>query len=442
MLKAFNSSETINAIEEEIQSKYKGFKKYCFTFLKWLILSIVVGVICGIIGTLFYYCVEWANFRIFCDEWLIFFLPFAGLLIVFLYRKFGIKKDKGTNLVIKSIRSDEKVPLRMTALVFVSTTLTHLCGGSAGREGAALQIGGGIGTKLGKLFKLDERGVHVLTMCGMSALFSALFGTPITAAIFSMEVISVGLMHYSALIPCLFASIIANKIALLADIVYEQEHYYLSGLPYDNSMLTYGKIIIIGLCCAIVGVIFCEIMHKLPKLLHSCIKNQYLLAFLGGLAIIILTLLVGDRCTSLYNGAGSGAIERAINGEAHLLWYSFIMKIIFTAITLSCGFKGGEIVPTFFIGATLGYVLGPVVGLSASFGAALGMIGMFCAVVNCPLASIILSVELFGGYSDNLMMFAVVCAVSYMMSGTYSLYSSQKIMYSKLEPEFINRNAK
>lgn len=424
--------EIHSKIEEEIHSKYVGVKKYYFTFLKWLLLSIIVGVVCGFIGTAFFYCVSSSTNVRKMFPFLIYFMPLAGMLIVFAYRTLGVKHDKGTNLVISSIRSKEVVPLRTVFLIFVSTSITHLFGGSAGREGAALQIGGGIGARIGKIFRLDERGLHILTMCGMSAVFSALFGTPITATIFSMEVISVGLMHYSALVPCLFSSIISYQIAIHANV--EFEIYNLAVFP-PETFITYGKVIVIGLVCAMVGVIFCETMHKFSKLIRKIIKNPYVLAAFGGGVIIILTLLVGNQD---YNGAGTDIILKAVNGEAH--WYSFILKIIFTVVTLSCGFKGGEIVPTFFIGSTLGCVLAPVIGLPASFGAALGMIGIFCAVVNCPIASLALSIELFG--VDRIILFAIVCVVSYMMSGTYSLYSSQKIMYSKLEPEYINRNAK
>lgn len=421
-----------NSLEEELHSKYIGARKYYMTFVKWFFLSIIVGAVCGTVGTAFFYCVSSATSVRKMMPWLIYFLPAAGMLIVFAYNTLGVEKDKGTNLVIRSVRSKEVVPLKVVFLIFMSTSITHLFGGSAGREGAALQIGGGIGAKIGSFFKLDERGLHILTMCGMSAVFSALFGTPITATIFSMEVISVGLMHYSAFVPCLFSSIIAYKIALYCGV--EFEVYKILSFP-NESLFTYGKVIVVGLVCAMVGVIFCETMHKFSRFIHSKIENKYLLAAGGGILIIILTLIVGNQD---YNGAGTNIIEEAVSGNA--VWYAFILKIVFTVITLSCGFKGGEIVPTFFIGSTLGCVLGPLLGLNASFSAALGLVGMFCAVVNCPIASLFLSIELFG--VDRVLLFAVVCAVSYMMSGTYSLYSSQKIMYSKLEPEYINKNAK
>lgn len=419
-------------IRKDIQAKYEGLKKYYITFFKWLLLSLIIGGLCGVTGTLFFYCISIATNLRQENTWLIYLLPVAGLVIAFAYSKADMKKDKGTNLVITSIRSQEKVPLRMVALIFGSTTITHLFGGSAGREGAALQIGGGIGTRIGKRFRLSEREMSVVTMCGMSAVFSALFGTPLTATIFSMEVISVGLMHYSALVPCLFASILSYQIAKHAKVAFEV--YHVTAFPKEN-LLTFGKVIVIGLVCAMVGVIFCMIMHKTAKLVQKYVKNRYVLVFAGGVVIVLLTKLLG---TYDYNGAGGHIIERAVEGEA--VWYAWILKILFTAITLSCGFKGGEIVPTFFIGSTLGCVVAPLVGLPASLGAALGMIGMFCAVVNCPIASLFLSVELFG--TEGLLFFAIVCVVSYMMSGTYSLYSGQKIMYSKLEPEYINRKAK
>lgn len=422
----------LDSIEEELQSKYQGGKKYLVTFVKWLFLSIFIGGVCGAAGTLFFHCVSISTRVRTAHLWLIYLLPFIGLLIVFAYHMAGLNRDKGTNLVIHSIRSKEVVPLRMSLLIFVSTALTHLCGGSAGREGAALQIGGGIGAKIGQIVHLNEKELHVMTMCGMSAVFSALFGTPLTATVFSIEVVSVGLMHYSALVPCLFSSILAYEIATHAGVVYET--YHLSDFP-PETLLSYGRIIVIGLICAAVGVIFCVIMHKTGKLLHFYVRNRYLLVFAGGALIVLLTKLCG---TYDYNGAGGDVIARALEGDA--VWYAFLMKILFTAITLSSGFKGGEIVPTFFIGSTLGCVIAPLIGLPASFGAALGMIGMFCAVVNCPIASLLLSVELFG--AERIVLFAIVCAVSYMMSGTYSLYSSQKIVYSKLEPEYINKHAK
>ena len=296
----------LDSIEEELQSKYQGGKKYLVTFVKWLFLSIFIGCVCGAAGTLFFHCVSISTRVRTAHLWLIYLLPFAGLLIAFAYHMAGLNRDKGTNLVIHSIRSKEVVPLRMSLLIFVSTALTHLV-------------------------LLNEKELHVMTMCGMSAVFSALFGTPLTATVFSIEVVSVGLMHYSALVPCLFSSILAYEIATHAGVVYET--YHLTDFP-PETLLSYGRIIVIGLICAAVGVIFCEIMHKTGRLLHFYVRNRYALVFAGGALIVLLTKLCG---TYDYNGAGGDVIARALEGDA--VWYAFLMKILFTAITLSTSGK-------------------------------------------------------------------------------------------------------
>lgn len=406
-------------------------KIYSWVFMKWLLFAGCTGIVCGLVGTAFYYCVFYANQLRAAYPWLIFFLPLAGVAIIAFYHILKMDHDPGTNLVISSVRSEEKVPPKMMFLIFFGTTLTHLFGGSAGREGAALQIGGSIGTCIGDLFHLDEKDMHMITMCGMSGVFAALFGTPLTAALFSIEVISVGIMYYSALFPCLTASLVSYGIANLLSV--RAEHYTILSAP-DLTLLSSVQAALLGAACAVISILFCVSMHRTGNLFQK-IRNPFLRVVIGAMIIIALTLLVGNQD---YNGVGTAVIERAIQGEA--VPWAFLLKIVFTAVTLSVGFKGGEIVPTFFVGATLGCVVGPLLGLPASCGAALGMVGMFCGVVNCPVTSIILSVELFG--SEHLLLFAIVCIVSYMLSGTYSLYHSQKIVYSKLKAKYINANTR
>lgn len=409
-----------------------GVKRYLFTFIKWTFLAVVIGVVCGCIGTVFHICVEKATEIRTENSWIIFLLPFAGLFIVFLYTKTNQENDKGTNLVIESVRSAEKIPAIMAPLIFIATFLTHLFGGSAGREGAALQIGGSVAATIGRGCKMKEDDIRVITMCGMSAMFAALFGTPLTAAVFAMEVISVGVIYYTALVPCSFAAVVGTLVAKkfgIAPVAYKIANY-----PNVNTK-TIISVAILALLCALVSIVFCITMAYTGKMYKKYIKNQYLRAFVGGVIVVLLTVMVG---THDYNGAGMNIVEKAINGKAANT--AFIMKIIFTAVTLGAGFRGGEIVPTFFIGATFGCVVGPIIGLNPGFAAAVGIVAMFCSVVNCPLASMILSIELFS--SSDVILFAIACAVSYMMSGYYGLYSSQKIMYSKLAPNFINRNAK
>lgn len=401
---------------------------YIKIFLKWAWMSAVTGVVCGLIGSGFYYCVKWAiTFRE-GHNWMLFLLPVAGLLIVWLYQSCGLKKDSGTNMILSSIRSSEKVPLKMAPLIFISTVLTHLCGGSSGREGAALQIGGSIGAFLGRTVHMDEKDIHVITMCGMSAVFSALFGTPMTAVVFSMEVVSVGIIYYVAFVPCIISSLIAYGISIWFHI--RPTGYTITGIP-ELSVKSVVQMLVMGGLCALCGMLFCVLMHVGHEIYQHYIKNPYIRIVVGAGMVILLTLIVG--CDD-YNSAGVAVIARALKGQARP--EAFLLKIIFTVITLQAGFKGGEIVPTFFIGSTFGNVVGRLIGLSPSFGAAVGLIAVFCAVVNCPIASMMLSIELFG--AQALPLFGAACGVSYMLSGYYSLYSSQKIVYSKLHPTYVN----
>ena len=318
----------------------------------------------------------------------------------------------------------------MAPLIFVSTVITHLFGGSSGREGAALQIGGSIGVSIGKILKLDESDKHILTLCGMSAVFSALFGTPITAALFSMEVISIGILYYCAFVPCLFSSVISFAITQKLHVVHE--HYDITGIPSSIDVVMVLKVIGLAILCAILSSLFCIFMTIVHKLFRKYFKNQYLRVFAGGLMLVLLNIVLK---TTDYNGTGMNIIAKALNGDAQPA--AFLLKALFTAITIGCGFRGGEIVPSFFVGATFGCVAGGLMGMDPGFAAALGMVCFFCGVVNCPLTSLFLSIELFG--ANGIMFFTIGCAVSYMLSGYFGLYQSQKIVYSKYKTNYINK---
>ncbi|MDO5517059.1 MAG: chloride channel protein [Clostridium sp.] len=417
---------------EIIEQKLSSIGRYTVTFIKWILISALTGVIGGTIGSLFHLSVEYAtNYRI-NNSMILYFLPLGGIAIVFLYNLSHSHDEAGTNLVIDSVRKDGKVPASMAPLIFISTVITHLFGGSAGREGAALQLGGSIGSQIGNVIGLDEKDMHLVTLCGMSGVFSALFGTPLTATFFAMEVVSIGIIYYSSFIPCIVASIVAYGISLLFGL--EPVRFTLNIIP-EFTIENMIKVGILAALCAVVSIIFCEALHKTNSLFSKAIKNSYLRIFVGGVIIVILTLLVGCRD---YNGAGMDIITNAINGNAKT--EAFLLKIIFTAITIGVGYKGGEIVPTFFVGATFGCIVGSYLGLDPGFSAAVGLVALFCGVVNTLISSIILSVELFG--AQDIMLFSIACGVSYMLSGYYSLYSSQKIIYSKLKAEYINRSAK
>lgn len=411
----------------------KTLYKDSLIFIKWVAIAILLGGVGGALGSVFHILVDLATATRTEHSFLIYLLPLGGLVIVFLYRFAHATRGVDTNRVIEAADSDNKsIPIVMAPLIFVSTVITHLFGGSAGREGAALQIGGSIGYFLGKLFKLDKKDLHIIVMTGMSSLFAALFGTPITATFFAVEVISVGVMHYAGLVPCIISSLVASYVAKLfglhpvnfADVV----------LPDINIVLAL-KSILLAVLCAFVSVVFCLSLEKGEHLFKKYLKNPYLRVLVGGAAIVVLTLLCG---THDYNGAGMDVIAKAMTGEAR--WEAFILKMLFTVITVAAGFKGGEIVPTFFIGATFGCVVAPIIGLSPTLGAAIGFISLFCSVVNCPVASVILAVEVFGG--SSILIFALVCCISYMTSGYTGLYHSQRIVYSKFSEKYINIHAK
>ena len=405
--------------------------KYFRTFYRWLFVSAFVGAVCGLVGSLFHLAVNWATSLRTDNGWLIYLLPLGGFLIAGMYRITKMK-GVGTNRIIDSIHEGDGISVLLVPVVFAATVITHIVGGSAGREGAALQIGGGLGNKIGRILRLDDKDMRVVTLCGMSAVFAALFGTPLTATIFALEVISVGVLYYVALIPCLVSSIAAYAISLWFEL--PPTRFAVTVEPF--TALTLLKVAVLGMACAVVSMAFCVALHKTEEFAVRKIRHGCTRAVIGGCIIIALTLLVGSNA---YNGAGEDIIESAINQGVAPNW-AFFWKIIFTVITIACGFKGGEIVPTFFIGATLGCTLGPILGLPAGFAAAIGLAAVFCGNVNCPIAALVLSVELFG--TGELIYFALACAIAYMLSGYFSLYSSQKIIYSKTRAEFINRYAR
>ena len=400
-------------------------------FVRWVLFSAVIGVVVELASSAFYLCFAWATGVQTKWPWLLYLLPVGGAAIVLLYRVCGMEKDRGTNFVLVAVRENAPLRLRTAPLVFLSTIITHLVGGSSGREGAILQIGGSISSKIGQWVHLDEKDSRVITMCGMSAAFAALFGTPLAAAIFAMEVVSVGVLYYAALVPCTLSALIGVWVAGLCGVA--PTSFPLSGVP-ELEPLSMLRVLVLGLLLALVSILFCRIMHGVSHLYDRFLSSPLLRAIVGGVLVVLLTLLVGSRD---YNGAGSGVIAAAIGGQARP--EAFLLKIVFTALTLGAGFKGGEIVPAFFAGSTFGCVAAPLIGLPAPFGAALGMVAVFCGVTNCPLTSLLLAFEVFGG--GGLPLFAIVCAVTYMLSGYDSLYSEQKIMYGKFRAEYINQKA-
>ncbi|MCR4610552.1 MAG: chloride channel protein [Lachnospiraceae bacterium] len=401
------------------------------TSFKWIIFAIITGIIVGLMGTLLLKGINLvSDFRT-EHPYCLLLLPFGAVIIIAFYRALGARKSRGTNLVLSAIHSNEEIPLRMAPLIFISTIFSHFCGASIGREGAALQLGGSIGDNIGKMFKFDKKSQHIMIMCGMSGAFSALFGTPMAAAIFSMEVVSVGIMHYAALVPCVISSLIARTIARAFGVA--APSYSIMNLP-EFSIRNVLIIVGLSLITGVVSMIFCIMLHKGEYITYKLFNNQYLRAFVLGSIILLITALLD---TQKYSGAGVNYIEEFIHGNVDP--WDAALKILLTVLALCAGYKGGEIVPTFFIGAALGALFGNIVGLSPSLCAAVGIGGMFCGVTNCPITSLLICLELFG--LDGMPYYILSIAFSYMFSGYYGLYSSQKIVYSKYNSNFINKNS-
>ena len=329
-------------------------KAALWVVLQWLLLAVPTGLVCGVVGTAFHLSVEYVTELRAAQSWLLLCLPLAGLAIVALY-KVTKCEGVGTNNVIRAVQSGEPVSPLLVPAIFLGTVLTHLCGGSAGREGAALQMGGSIGWNVGKLLHLSDYVRRTATISGMAAFFSALFGTPLTAALFAMMVEDVGLTFTSAFMPAFTSALIAYGVSLFFGIA--PTNFVLNSIPH-------------------------------------------------------LTL------------------------ETALQTWDFLCKIFLTALTLAVGFKGGEVVPSFFIGATFGCVAGPLLGLPAGFAGAIGLVCVFCGATNALIPSILLGFELFGG--QGLELIALGCGVCYMLSGHHGLYSSQTFVTNKLRPEYAS----
>ena len=396
-------------------------EKYFKILYKWGLLGLLMGVIGGLLGALFHHALHFVTHIRTENSWLIFLLPVGGLLTVGLYMLLFKGRNRGTNEIIDAVLNGQSVNPLIAPGIFVATSITHLFGGSAGREGAALQIGGSVASFMGRLLKLKENERTVLVMSGLASVFAGLFGTPLTATLFTMEFASVGTIFSPALLPCYLAAFTASQVSALLGV--HAETAVLENI-LQITPLSGVQLLVLAILVGLLGVLMCFTFHKAEHLAHHAIKNPWLRIAIGGAVITALTLLIGDH---RYNGAGMDMALKAVEGHAD--WYDFILKMAFTAITLAAGFKGGEIVPTFCIGATFGCLMGGLLGMDPGIAAALGLVGLFCCATNSPITAMILSIEMFG--SGNIYAFALVCIVSYVISGNWGLYSSQIIRFSK-----------
>ncbi len=405
------------------REKLAGAGRYVLAALKWAGVSLLTGTICGLLGTAFHWAIDQATAYRSGHMQIVWLLPIAGAATLMLYRLCRVSFDAGTNLIISSVTTDEHIPALLAPLITAGTLLSHLFGASVGREGAALQLGGSIGHNLGEILRFDEDDVRVMSMCGMAACFSAMFGTPVSAAVFVLEVIYVGTFQYVAFLPCIISSFTAGRISKALGSA--PMSFTLRELPapaWDTALRTAA----LAALTALLSIALCTALHKAAELWAGLVKNPYLRIAIGGLA---MAALVSVFHLDDYAGAGAHMIERAIGGEAEP--WAFALKLLLTALCVGAGFRGGEIVPTLFIGASFGCAVGPLLGLAPGFAAAIAMTALFCSVVNCPIATMFLAAEMFR--TTELGLFAVGIAVAFVLSGYFGLYNSQRFRFSKVK---------
>ncbi|MEO7045797.1 MAG: voltage-gated chloride channel family protein [Ferruginibacter sp.] len=424
---------------KRIKSSFEHFFIISYIF-KWTLLVLPVALTVGSLVALFLWLLNKAiDFR-FANPWLLFLLPLSGILIYSLYKFWGKNSEKGNNLIMDEIhKPGGGVPFRMAPLVLITTVVTHLFGGSAGREGTAVQIGGSIAQFFGKKFKLSEADVKSLLMTGIAAGFGAVFGTPITGAIFALEVLALGRIKHDALLPCFIASVLADIVCSAWGIHHTQYHINFSdkGIIFFNyfhfNFLLLLKTIAAGMAFGLAGFMFAELTHTIKNYSNKLITIKWLIPAVGGIIIIAFTYILGTQdylSLGVTNPDPNAVSIISCFTKGGATNFSWLWKLLFTAITLGTGFKGGEVTPLFFIGAALGNTIAIISGAPVDLMAGLGFIAVFAGATNTPIACTLMGVELFG--ADNVLYYAVACFTAYYFSGHSGIYTAQRIGASKV----------
>lgn len=402
----------------------------------WTVLAVPVGLLGGSASAFFLWALDRVTELRWHHGWLLYLLPVVGVGVGWLYHRFGKGADGGNNLIIEQIHEPGGgVPRRMAPLVLLGTLATHLCGGSAGREGTAVQMGGSLAAAYGRLLGIGREQMPVLLMAGVAAGFGSVFGTPFTGAVFAMEVLAIGRLDYRALLPVLAASVTADATCAAWGADHTRYHILFTSGRSGPEVLDGWLAVKVVLAAGVFGLAargFSELTHGLQRGLRRLVTRTWLQPAVGGAAVIALFWLAG---TGEYLGLGvhgqhPGAVTilSAFEPGGATAW-SWLWKLVFTAVTIAAGFKGGEVTPLFFIGATLGHALASALGAPVDLFAGLGFIAVFAGATNTPLACTIMGIELFG--AQHTVFFAVACFVAYFASGHTGIYGAQRIAVSK-----------
>ncbi len=423
----------------KIKNSFEQFR-IASHLIRWSFLAIPLAMAVGAMVAFFLWALDWATKTRWENIWLIFFLPLAGILIFLLYRYWGKNAEAGNNLIMDEIhKPGGGIPFRMAPLVLFTTVLTHLFGGSAGREGTAVQMGGSLAAFMARHLKLDQRDTRIILLAGMAAGFGAVFGTPVTGAIFALEVLAIGRIKYDALIPCLIASLVADITCNSLSI--HHTHYSiayvanksLNALPFISfDLLLLAEVIGAGVLFGLASFLFAELSHLIKTLGNRYLVHKWLIPVTGAVLVIGISYSLGT-----FDYLGLGVISPNPGGVSIVSafsaggadYFSWFWKLLLTALTLGMGFKGGEVTPLFFIGATLGNTIAVLTGAPVDLLAALGFIAVFAGATNTPLACTMMGIELFG--SEHVVYYAVACFTAYYFSGHSGIYQAQRVAVSK-----------